>query len=217
LLLGAGLAYLIPRAKVGGALNNLIPIHAVLIVAGGVAAGRLESWMGARAGWTRRWGGAALAVGLALQLLLLLYDPRIALPRPSDEAAGRRFVEGLAALEGEVLIPAHGYLAAMAGKRSFAHQMPVDDLANSGLAEAEVLRAEFAAAIRARRFAVIVDSTSAFLQRYPDSSVLREHYELSGPVFARPHTLIPRSGWRVSPGLVWRPKAEPGRAAASRR
>ncbi|MBW2274128.1 MAG: glycosyltransferase family 39 protein [Deltaproteobacteria bacterium] len=217
LLVGAGLAYVIPRAKAGGAMNNLILIHACLIVAGGVAAGRVEGWMGAMAGWTERRGEAALALGLALQLLLLVYDPRIALPQPSDEAAGWRLVERLAALEGEVLMPAQGYLAVMAGKRSFAHQRPVDDLANSGLADAEALREEFAAAIRGRRFAAIVDSTSIFLQHYPDSSVLRESYGASGPVFARPRTLVPRSGWGVSPGLLWRPKAEPGSGAASRR
>jgi 4-amino-4-deoxy-L-arabinose transferase-like glycosyltransferase len=217
LLLGAGLAYLIPRAKVGGALNNLIPIHAALIVAGGVAAGRLAPWFATRPGGLRRWGEAALALGLAIQLLLLYYDPRIALPRPSDEAAGRRLVERLAAVEGEVLIPAQGYLAVMAGKRSFAHQMPVDDLANSGLAEADALRAEFVAALRERRFEVIIDSTSTFLQHYPDTSALREHYAISGRAFARPNTLIPRSGWGVSPGLLWLPKEAPGLAAPSQR
>ena len=100
----------------------------------------------------------------------------------------------------------HGYLAGLAGKRVFAHQMPVDDLANSGLPGAELLRSEFRAAIEARRFAVIVDSTSGFLEQYPDDRVLKEHYQVTGPAFEEPRVLVPRSGWQVSPGKVWAPR-----------
>ncbi|MCP4037353.1 MAG: hypothetical protein GY733_10480, partial [bacterium] len=191
------------RIKVGGAMNNLIPLHACLVLLAGIAFGR---WF--ETAPSRPYTAPLVALGLVAQFVWLVYDPRIALPHPGDAQAGARFVNQLRAVQGEVLIPAHGYLAAMAGKRVYAHQMPVDDIDNSGLADVAALRGEFAEAIAARRFALIVDSASRFLESYPDDRVLKEHYEIRGPVFDKPSVLIPRSGWQVGPGRVWAPRSE---------
>lgn len=198
---GILLACIVPRIKVGGALNNLIPIHACLAILGGVAISKLIAPPEPRA-----WLKPVLAVAVVGQLLISFYDPRITLPDASDLELGRRVVKRLASTKGEVLIPAQGYLASMAGKRVYAHQMPVDDLSRSGLAEAEDLRATFVAAIAARRFAIIIDSTSRFLRSYPNDRVLLEHYRVLGPVSDDAHGLVPRSGWQVGPGDVWVPK-----------
>jgi hypothetical protein len=200
---GTVIACIVPRIKVGGALNNLIPLHAVLVLLLGIALGALL-----RRGSNREWVAPVAALCLAGQFAWLVFDPRIALPRPNDTATGMRLVRRLAGIRGEVLIPAHGYIAKLAAKRAYAHQMPVDDLAKSGLPGAEALRNEFREAIAARRFEVIVDSTSGFLERYPDDQVLKEHYQVSGPAFEAPRRLVPRSGWQVSPGLVWIPRTD---------
>ncbi|MCP4036969.1 MAG: glycosyltransferase family 39 protein [bacterium] len=196
-------ACIVPRIKVGGAMNNLIPLHACLVLLAGIAFGR---WFETAS--SRPHTAPLVALGLVAQFAWLVYDPRIASPHPGDAQAGARFVNQLRAVQGEVLIPAHGYLAAMAGKRVYAHQMPVDDIDNSGLAGVAALRGEFTEAIAARRFALIVDSASRFLESYPDDRVLREHYEIRGPVFDKPGVLIPRSGWQVGPGRVWAPRNE---------
>ncbi len=198
---GVAAACLVPRIKVGGALNNLIPIHACLAVLGGVGLVKLLA-MPRRAGWLV----PALAGAVVVQFLVCLYDPRIALPADSDVEKGDRLVARLRALSGEVLIPAQGYLAWMAGKKQHAHQMPVDDLSRSGLAEDEALRESFASAIASRRFDFIIDSTSRFLRSYPDDRVLAENYLLMGPVFGDSRGLVPRSGWQVGPGEVWVPR-----------
>lgn len=202
---GVGVACMVPRIKVGGALNNLIPIHAVLAIVAGIGLGGWSTL--GREAPDRRWIGPGVSAAIVLQLLWCFYDPRVALPDPADAAHGERLVARLARVEGEVLIPAHGYLARYAGKRVFAHQMPVDDLSRSGLVEAEDLRVSFSDAIRARRFAMIVDSTSRFLRSYPDAAALRENYRLVGPVFGSERRLVPRSGWQVSPGDVWVPRS----------
>jgi hypothetical protein len=211
--LGTAAACIVPRVKVGGALNNLIPIYAYLCVIGGIASGRLLDASEARGAALRRWLPVALSAALAGQLVWLHYDPRIALPPESDRAAGRRLIARLEGMAGEVLLPAQGYLAGMAGKRVFAHQMPVDDLSRSGLPEAEALRDDFRRAIDEQRFAIIIDSTSRFLQSYPDDDVLKRRYRLLGPVFEEDGTLTPLSGWRVGPGEVWVPIAGRGAAA----
>ena len=56
---------------------------------------------------------AALCV---VQLLVLFYDPRPQLPAPGSRAAGRHLVGVIETIPGEVLLPQHGYLAALAGK-----------------------------------------------------------------------------------------------------
>ncbi len=195
---GTVVACIVPRIKVGGAMNNLIPLHACLVLLLGIALGALLNREG-----HRPWVMPLAVASLVVQFAWLSFDPRLALPRPGDAAAGRRFVKRLTTIEGEVLIPAHGYLAGLAGKRIYAHQMPVDDLANSGLPGSESLREEFREAIAARRFDVIVDSGTRFLEHYPDDSVLEQHYRMSGPVFSRRGELVPRSGSQIGPGRVW--------------
>lgn len=206
LSLGIVVSCLVPRVKVGGALNNLIPVHAWLAILGGVAAGHLLNAGQAGTSWLRGWIGPAIAVGLALQLVWLRYDPAIVLPSARDRAAGERVVERLRRVEGEVLVPAQGYLAGMAGKRVFAHQMPVDDLSRSGLPGAEALRGEFRQAIDEQRFEIIIDSTSHFLRHYPDDRVLQARYRVLGPVLQQHDLLKPLSGWRVGLGEVWVPR-----------
>ncbi|MDP6977484.1 MAG: glycosyltransferase family 39 protein [Myxococcota bacterium] len=204
LFVGVVAACIVPRVKVGGAMNNLIPLHATAVLLGCVGWG---SWSNARAatqGASNRFAHLAM-LALVAQFAWLGFDPRIALPRAGDLEAGVRFVEQLRRIEGEVLMPAHGYLARMAGKRVFAHQMPVDDIQDSGLADAAVLRDAFTQAIAERRFALVIDATDSFLERYPNDHVLKENYRLRGPVFEAPRTLIPRSGWPVSPGRAWTP------------
>ena len=107
-----------------------------------------------------------------------------------------------------MLIPSQGYLAGLAGKKVYAHQMPVSDYAKSGLPEASWLEEEFARAIRERRFALILDSNTAFLRSYPRGEILERHYEPAGPVFADDAVFRPISGAPIRPGLFWRPRAD---------
>jgi len=201
LFTGVVAACIVPRVKVGGALNNLIPLHATAIALGCVAWG---AWSNAR-GADSRFERMAIAALLA-QFLWLGFDPRIAPPKAGDAEAGARFVEQLRRVDGEVLMPAHGYLAGLAGKSVFAHQMPIDDIEDSGLERAASLREDFVRAIEAQRFALVIDATDRFLERYPNEGILEKYYRLQGPVFSEPRTLIPRSGWGVSPGRVWVPR-----------
>ena len=194
------LACLIPRIKVGGAANNLIPAHAWLAVVLGVSIARIRAVVSPER-------SAAVAVlvaaGLLLQLALLMRVPDGILPTEADRRAGNALAARVAGIEGEVLMPVQGYLAGRAGKRVFAHQMPVADYAKSGLADAEELRESYTRAIREKRFAVVIDSNTAFLRNYLPDGLLERHYEMKGWLFEDVTVLVPISGAQIRSGTFW--------------
>ncbi|MEE2673855.1 MAG: glycosyltransferase family 39 protein [Myxococcota bacterium] len=197
------LACLIPRIKVGGAANNLIPAHAWLAVALGVSIARIRAT-------TAPQRSAAMAVGVAvcllLQLVLLVRVPRGILPTEDDRRAGNALAARVAGVEGEVLMPVQGYLAGRAGKRVYAHQMPVSDYAKSGLPGAEKLRESYARAIGEKRFGAVIDSNTAFLRNYLPDGLLERHYEMKGWLFEDVNVLVPISGARIRSGTFWMPR-----------
>jgi hypothetical protein len=106
-------------------------------------------------------GPEVVAYGVvALQFLLLVYNPAAQLPTADDRAAGHELVATIAGLEGQVWIPGHGYLATLAGKRSYAHAAMVTDVIRAGDSRAkELMVDDLSRAIREHRFdALIMDS-----------------------------------------------------------
>jgi hypothetical protein len=208
-LVGTFLACIIPRIKVSGAANNIPPAHAVLAILFGISIVKLDELLGGAWPKGRKPAELFLALCMVVQLAVLAYSPQGLVPNAMDRLWGKRVVERIAGFEGEVLIPAQGYLAGMAGKKVYAHQHPVSDYAKSGLPDAPQLEREFAQAIRERRFAAIIDSTSGFVRGYPLGGVLQESYRSLGPVVEDRDAFKPISGFRVRPGLLWVPRESP--------
>ena len=151
LILSSALA----RLEGGAWANALLPAHGALAVLFGIAAGRLPS-------------GALLApIAAVLQLAVLVYDPRTLVPTSRDAAAGRAIVERIRQLPDGVLVLDHGYLAEMAGKRSFAHGWAMTDVLWADHADAGgALESEVRGAIAARRFpALVLDATPHWFAR----------------------------------------------------
>jgi hypothetical protein len=115
---------------------------------------------------------AAIYVVVAAQFTLLLYNPKAQLPTAEDRAAGEDLVAAIAGLDGEVWIPGHGYLATLAGKRSYAHGAMITDVIRAGDSRAKDLMVEdLSRAISERRFgALIMDSG------FPDRCLPRGDY-----------------------------------------
>lgn len=162
---GLILAALSSRAHLGGAVNVLAP--------GVLAFGLIGALCWSEA--LRRGGRAARVVPgiLVLQLAGLaidledrdvrhaprLVDPTRYIPTDADREAGERIVTMLREADGDVLVPWHGYLPRMAGKRSGAHLMALIDLETerSGRPEIwEALHAEFLESARTRDAALVL-------------------------------------------------------------
>jgi len=192
LLGGALLATWSVRSAVGAHLNNLLPLVAVLGLAGGVAFA--AAW---RAGGPVRRLAAAAAIA---QLLWLGYDPRPLVPRAEDRAAGDALVARIAALEGEVFIPNHGYLARRAGKRDYAHTLGIDNLLLDDLTSdaRRDLELDFLRHFQERRFgAVILDSDG----RYAEFA--RSFYGPGVPLFESEDVFFSPSGGRIRPETLY--------------
>ncbi|MGE5234603.1 MAG: hypothetical protein ACM3OB_10880 [Acidobacteriota bacterium] len=166
------------------------------VVAGVAAAAIRDGAPGDRtwAGWT--W---LVPAALALQLGLLVYDPRPFLPG-ENRAAAERFIAWIRSQPGEVLAPEHPFAAVQAGKPPTFHTMALGAVLEGGLAVPEDLRQ----ALASQRYSTIV------LDRAPAGYLdLYAHYKLAHLL---PESTSPRAltGFDVRPRYVLVPKrAEP--------
>jgi len=202
LLAGAiGGSYL-ARLHSGGYDNVLLPAYAAVAVVAGLGLASLLRRDGGRSG-----GGMArelaILVLVAGQFALLAYDPRKQIPSAADREAGQGVVTRLRNTVGDVYVPFHGYLAALAGKPPFAHAQAVADVWKGGPGDRgrRILFPALAEELRRRRFSAVVIDEEWFS---PDGLV--DAYAPAERVFARPDTFRPVTGMPWRPEWIWLPK-----------
>jgi len=94
------------RLHSGGFLNVLIPAYLVLAIISGLA---LASFL--QSNVSKRTGVVVLATALiAFQFWQLSYDASRQIPTVTDQMAWQEFIDAVAAIDGEVYIPFHGYI-----------------------------------------------------------------------------------------------------------
>jgi hypothetical protein len=186
------------RSMVGAETNNLLPAFAAIA---------LLAAIGAHAAARRGPAPGAVAwLAIVVQLALLVYAPGHDIPTRADRAAGERLVARLAALPGEVFVPHHGYLAVLAGKRSFAHTLAIDNvlLDDPGPVREELAR-EMTRALAEHRFsAVLLESDGRYAK-----TILRD-YEVEERLFADPSVFWPVTGGRLRPEFLCVPRLPSG-------
>ena len=72
-------------------------------------------------------GFAATAI-VSAQLLLARWDPHHFVPTTADVAAGRRLIEKISSIDGNVFVPFHPWYGRLAGKKPYLHRMPALDV-----------------------------------------------------------------------------------------
>jgi 4-amino-4-deoxy-L-arabinose transferase-like glycosyltransferase len=140
-----------------GWTNVNMPAFAVLSILFGLglsaAVARAARW---RAPW-RMGAEAALLVAALAQFEHVAYDPRHFLPSQEDREAGAQLVAAIAGAEGDVFVPGHAYLSALAGKRTYVHEMALKDILSFGGGKpGEELLAEVEQAIAEKRFSTLI-------------------------------------------------------------
>ena len=188
------------RANVGGYDNVLLPAYAALSILFGLgihaAREAVDDWPSGKRGTVE----TVLALACLIQLAGLLYNPLLQIPTAADREAGRRLVRRLAAIEGDVFLPGHPYLLALAGKATHSHFVAINEILTHGT---PAVRARFGAELRAaiddRRFAAIVlDSPGWFRDD------VGRRYRDAGSVFDD-DVFWPVTGARLRPDRIYLP------------
>lgn len=189
------------RVHLGGYDNVLMPAYSVVAILFGLGVHDIAS--SKRAGPRGRTVIIGIYLASLIQFGLLRYDPTEQIPTGQDLTAGNELIGLIMQIEGEVLVPDHGFIAAMAGKRSYAHRMAMHDVLRGDEGEAKAhLVAEITEAISKKRFdAIILDS-------YWRKADIRGHYDEHRPIFVAPEVFWPVTGKRTRPTLLYSPKTE---------
>ena len=196
LLLQGGLlaASCTSRLNPGGYSNVLLPAFAGLAIGLGLGTHALME----RAGRApARWG---IALACCVQFLLLAYDPRAQIPPARDREVGTTLVRLIASFPGDVYVSGRGNLAALAGKRSFAHVMAMNDvLMEADRQTTSALAESIRASLRDRRFdALLFDKPlSAF------RDVIDAGYEHRAKLLGDTTAFLPVTGYATRPELLY--------------
>lgn len=188
------------RLHAGAYDNDLIPAYAVISILFGLAVVELEAVWHSHGLRNFRVYTSALSL---VQLFLLFYDPRQQVPTARSRETGNQLVSLMAAVPGDVFLPQHGYLPALAGKQTFAHSMAVYDITRAGnAADRDRLLNEFHQAVVDRKFgAVIVDRVDPWF-----SEDLARAYRRSGHLVSDAEIFWPVTGLRTRPEWIYLPR-----------
>ncbi len=154
-LAGAATAALISgvgRASVGGNVNNLMPVFAVLCLAPALL------WREANAA---RFTLPPWLIPLAIvgQLALGVYNPVRYIPTAQMRASGQQLIQRLAATDGNVLVMMHPYYAWLAGKTPSAQISNVWYIAHW---QRQPLPADLVARIQTHYYSAIISDETLF-------------------------------------------------------
>jgi hypothetical protein len=179
------------RLEGGAWANALMPAHAGLALLFGLAVA------------TRGRDSLLAPAAAILQFGLLAYDPRPLIPRAADVETGRAIVRRIAAIPGDVLVVDHGYLAAAAGKRSYAHGWAMTDVlwADPNYAAPDLDR-EVREAVASGRFTALVLDKN----RHWFAADFDRHYVHSEDL-GGDGTFEPVSGSKRRPAAIYRRRA----------
>ena len=190
------------RLRLGSYDNVLIPAYAVLSILFGLAAHKVFQFVSAASTNKRRLTEICIWVLCIIQFALLAYSPLAQVPTRKDLKAGRDLIDTMAQLPGDVLVPYHGYLPALAGKRSYAHDVAVNDVLNDSDGEVGAgLREDVSRAVRERRFDAIILDGPWFLE------LTERHYRRDRALFSSPDVFWPVTGKRLRPQVIYVPRS----------
>ena len=191
------------RLHLGGYDNVLIPAYAALSILFGIAAHTAFVWIKTAKTDKSRFLETYLYLICIIQFLVLVYNPLAQVPTQKDLEAGHAFINTLAQLPGEILVPFHGYLPTLAGKRSCAHHQAISDVLRGKdcPAKTELIK-EIHQALQEKKFAALILDAPWYWE------ITGKHYAMQKKVFASEHVFWPVTGMRTRPQFIVVPKSD---------
>lgn len=191
------------RAHPGGYLNVLFPAYAALSILFGLAVHAAVEFIQALSSDRRKMLEPYLYLVCLVQFALLLYNPFAQIPNERDREAGRAFIKTMAELPGDILMPYHGYLPSLAGKKCCAHKQAISDIlkAHDGPIKAKLMD-EISRALRERRFDCVILNAPWFPE------LTERHYVKRRLVFDKKDVFWPATGFQTRPELIFVAKTD---------
>jgi hypothetical protein len=125
---GAMAAAFFTRVKIGGYDNVLLPAYAAISILFGLGLNELLKLSRNLQVEIRNGAQGLILLACLFQLLMLAYNPFAQIPTNADLEAGKKFIQLLSNVKGEVFLPDHGYLPTLAGKQTYAHNSAIWDV-----------------------------------------------------------------------------------------
>jgi 4-amino-4-deoxy-L-arabinose transferase-like glycosyltransferase len=188
------------RLHLGGYDNVLFPAYACVAIVFGLAVYRISGLLGGQHTAGARLGVILITVSCLIQFGILKYDPVDQVPTSKDLLAGRELIDMISRVEGEVLIPDHGFLPYMAGKRTYAHRMAIYDVLRGSEEVREDLIADIRAAVSQGKFSIMILDTH---WRRED---IEGYYSCHAPIFIDQDAFWPVTGKRTRPTYLCVPR-----------
>lgn len=173
-LLGMSAAGLAPRFKVGGSVNNLMPLGAALALCCGLAAGLSIDRRKSTSAWV-----LLLTIGFNVQLFA---SPRRAIPWRRAAIDMQLKADLFRKLDGPVFAPCDPYLPLLAGKTGSAFWGAIYDVWLTPGDTGERLREELQTALTQQRFRAVVLRKNFYQQHLFPYQQLEANYQAAGGV-----------------------------------
>lgn len=145
---------------------------------------------------------------LQFSLEPIRYSTAAYIPPKKDMEAGMKLVETIKQMEGEVFIPDFGYLAIMAGKKSYAHGMAIRDILYMDKGEVRNnLLSQINQAIQEKKFsAIIVSLNNGVKDLGPGLKNIEKYYKIQKIIFESEDVFWPVCGLGIRPEFIYVPK-----------
>jgi len=210
LILSCGLVAVswLGRLNPGGYDNVYMPAHASVSILFGLGIGTLHKKTTNGISTGRKLIEALILLFSGVQLITLLPPPAAQIPTWADKQAGQELVERIRTCPGNVYVPFHTYLAALAGKDGYAGVVEMGELRGSFGGRVDPLWDEVLNQIR-----LALDS-QVFSAVVQDNQIFRDamspYYIASGTVFQNELVFWPITGRKIRPEIIYEPSDSNG-------
>jgi 4-amino-4-deoxy-L-arabinose transferase-like glycosyltransferase len=186
------------RASIGGNLNNRMMAYTLLTLSPALLMNSLYGY--AKATWS--WRSGLITVLILGQFALGIYNPGRYVPIAAMRRSGDRFIEKIAAEDGQVLVLMHPFYAWLAGKAPSAQIAAMWHARERGTLP---LPPDFAARLENQYYAVIISDNSLF-ETEPELQRLLDAYYLPAEFLSPVEAPATSTGMIVRPEILYRPK-----------
>ena len=194
----------VARVKLGGHGNVLFPAYAAISVLFGIGLHTALQFVERHGGLNKVTLRSFIYICGIIQFMALAYNPMLFIPSQKDKEAGKKLVQTLKRIPGDVFVPSNPHLAVMAGKNSYALAICMRDIGRGdpGGKPAIDLANQIYRAVSEHEFGTVVTNEPEQISSFP----FETYYVRQRPVFDDANVFWTVTGFKSRPSMLWVPK-----------